>query len=70
MAVVLRYRDGTTPIFKVLAVEEVGGTLIVSPLWGDARVRAIVSCFDKESAKRIGYRPMEIDDALLPELPA
>lgn len=68
MATVLRFMDGTTPIYHVLAVAPEGGTIIVSPLWGDAKTRAIVAVMDKESAKKIGYRPMEIDDAQLPQL--
>lgn len=70
MATVLRFMDGTTPIYHVLAVEDQGGTLIVSPLWGDAKTRALVAVMDKASAKKIGYRPMEIDDAQLPQLQA
>ena len=68
MATVLRFQDGTTPIYRILAVAPEGDTLVVSPLWGDAKTRAIVAVMGKDSAKRIGYRPMEIDDALIPQL--
>lgn len=67
MRVVLYHRHNPVPIFEVLGVHPDGRTMDTRPLWGDEEYQRTTRFLsDRYDLRRVGYYPVEIDDAQLP----
>lgn len=66
MAIVLHYMG--CEVYEVLRVLDGGNTLVVGALWPDPAMRGREFVARKEDLRKVGYKPMEVEDAVVAKL--
>lgn len=66
MAIVLHF-DGNI-VFEVLSFSEDGTTLSLGALWNSPSALEATGEMSKAALRQIGYRPMEVEDAVVAKL--
>lgn len=69
MRVILFHQHKLEPIFEVLRTEDEGRTIIARPLFGppEWQANSWIS-MPKRTLRALGYYPVEVNDAIVPEL--
>ena len=66
MAILLQHRLDAVPAFEVLDASEQGRIITVRPLWGPPKYQSCPQFpAPKEELRGLGYRPVEVDDAIV-----